>query len=442
MAAHRGRETMSPEITRLSELAKGDRKRRFTSIAHLLREELLYEAYQALNKEASAGVDGVTYRDYEGNARSNIRALHERLKTGRYRAQPLRRIRIPKEGGKERPISIPCLEDKIAQRGTVMLLNAIYEQTFLGCSYGFRPGRGPHDALDQVDRLVFRHRVRYILEADIQSYFDSIVRRQLMGMIEERIRDRSILRLIGKWINVGVIDRGQLLVTQTGTGQGQPISPLLANIYLHYVLDEWFEQVVKPRMRGEAYLVRYVDDFILLFQFRDDAERVRDVLPKRFGRYGLTLHPEKTRLIEFGRFALDHAIRRGERKPATFDFLGFTHVCGRSRNGRFAPQVRTLRKRLCRSLSEVRAWCRAHRHDPVWAQAHVLNQKLRGHYQYYGRSTNSPGLWKFYRGVERIWRYWLNRRTRGNTLPWKRYAPLRTRHPLLRPRITHPWPAG
>jgi len=211
---------MSPEITRLSELAKGDRKRRFTSIAHLLREELLYEAYQALNKEASAGVDGVTYRDYEGNARSNIRALHERLKTGRYRAQPLRRIRIPKEGGKERPISIPCLEDKIAQRGTVMLLNAIYEQTFLGCSYGFRPGRGPHDALDQVDRLVFRHRVRYILEADIQSYFDSIVRRQLMGMIEERIRDRSILRLIGKWINVGVIvNSGHSKATMAGSSR-------------------------------------------------------------------------------------------------------------------------------------------------------------------------------------------------------------------------------
>lgn len=338
-------------------------------------------------------------------------------------------------------LTAPCLEDKIAQRATVKLLNAIYEQTFMECSYGFRPGRGPQDALDQVGRLIGRHRVNYVLEADIQSYFDSIVRRQLMEMIEKRIRDGSIRRLIGKWINVGAIEGGQLLVTQTGTGQGQPVSPLLANIYLHYVLDEWFEQEVKPRMRGEVHEVRFADDFILLFQYREDAERVLAVLPQRFAKYGLTLHPKKTRLIEFGRFASGNAKKRGMGKPATFDFLGFTHIGAQSRKGHFTVHVQTMRKRLRRSLSEVCTWCQGHRHDPVPEQTKALNEKLRGHYQYYGRPTNFRSLWRFFRGVRGIWKKWLNRRTRGKTMDWARYDALLKRHALLRPWITHPLPA-
>ena len=315
---------MSTGLIRIAELAKEDKERQFISIAHLLTVEALYQAFDSLRKDASAGVDGVTYAEYEVDAWENIQRLHDRLKSGQYRAQPLRRIYIPKEDGRQRPISIPSLEDKIVQKAAVELLNAIYEQDFLKCSYGFRPGRSPQEALDEVGRVVCRRPISTVLEADITGYFDAIVRDLLMEMVEKRVRDGRILRLIGKWINVGVIDDGRLLVTETGTGQGQVISPLLANIYLHYVLDEWFEHVVKPRLKGEAYEIRYCDDFILCFQDREDAEKVLAVLTKRFAKYGLTLHPEKTRLIEFGREALAKSEEKGGPKPATFDFLGFS----------------------------------------------------------------------------------------------------------------------
>jgi group II intron reverse transcriptase/maturase len=278
-----------------------------------------------------------------------------------------------------------------------------------------------------------------VLEADICRYFDAIVREQLMELVEKRIGDGSLLRLIRKWLHVGVVDDGRLLVTETGTGQGQVISPLLANIYLHYVLDEWFEQVVKPRLRGVAHEVRYADDFILCFQYREDAERVQRVLAKRFAKYGLTLHPDKTRLLEFGRSAWTRWTSRGGPAPATFDFLGFTHLCATSRQGRFTLHIQTRRTRLRRSLKAVGQWCQQHRHDPVVDQAAALNRKLRGHYQYYGRPTNYHALWRFYRAVRRTWKTWLNRRTRGKTLIWADFAHLLARHPLLRPRITHAW---
>lgn len=428
---------MSTELTRLSELAK-DKGRQFLAIAHLLTPELMQESFRELRKKASAGVDGVTYEDYVQEAEENIRGLHERIRSKRYQVQPLRRVYIPKSDGKQRPISIPCLEDKVVQRAAVKLLDVIYEETFLECSYGFRPKRSPHDALDQIGKLICRHRVSYVLEADIRSYFDSIVREKLMGMVARRVRDGSILRLIGKWINVGVIDQGRLLVTQTGTGQGQPASPLLANIYLHYVLDEWFEREVKPHLRGEASEVRFADDFILLFQYRGDAVRVQEMLHRRMAEFGLTLHPEKTRLIEFGRFAQQDAKRRGAGKAATFDFLGFTHVCATSRKGRFTVHLRIMRKRLVRGLREVADWCRKCRHRSVKAQVKTLNQKLRGHYEYYGRPTNYPGLWRFYRGVRSLLFKWLNRRTRGDPLTWLHFAKLLQGTPLLLPWITHP----
>src|ERR1022692_4698949 len=429
---------MSTKLDRLTELAKEDGKRRFFSIAHLITPEAMYAAFRSLRKDASAGVDGVSYKEYEKDAEGNIRKLHERLKDGKYQAQPLRRVYIPKENGKQRPISIPALEDKIVQKAMVEVLNAIYEQDFLGCSYGFRPGRGAHQALDEVGRVICTRPTGWILEIDITTYFDSIVRKQLIEMIEKRVSDGSVLRLIRKWIQVGVIDEGRLLVSETGTGQGQTISPLLANIYLHYILDEWFEEVVKPRLKGEAHEIRFADDAILCFQYREDAEKVMNVLPKRFAQYGLTLHPEKTRLVEFGRDAGGNAKRQGN-KPGTFDFLGFTHICARSRRGKFTVHVRTMRKRLRRSLTAVAAWCQEHRHAPVDEQQKTLNAKLRGHYQYYGRPTNSQSLLKFYRGVVRIWRKWLNRRTRGNRLTWGRYTELLRRHPLLPPRIRHVW---
>jgi group II intron reverse transcriptase/maturase len=354
---------MSTELDRLAELTKADKTTRFLSIAHLLTPVALLAAFEGLRKDASAGVDEVTYRESEQDVWLKIPTLHHRLVKHQYRAQPLRRVYIPKENGKERPISIPALEDKIVQKATVTVLTAIYEQDFLPCSDGFRPGRSPHEALDAIGRTICRGPMAYVLEADIQSYFDAIVRSQLMAFVERRIGDCSLLRLIQKWIHVGVIEDGRLLVTETGTGQGQVISPLLANVYLHYVLDEWFEHEVKRRLRGLAAEIRYADDFILCFQYREDAERVLQVLHKRFAKYGLTLHPEKTRLLAFGRSALSSGPDAPQ--PATFDFLGFTHVCARSRRGRFTIHVRTIRKRLRRSVKAVAQWCQQHRHDPV-----------------------------------------------------------------------------
>ena len=429
---------MFTDINRIAELAKEDPKRQFTSIAHLITVEKLEEAFRCLRKDASAGIDGVTYEQYVTNVEENIRQLHQRLKEGKHQAQPLRRVYIPKEDGKQRPISIPALEDKIVQKVVVDLLNAIYEQDFLPCSYGFRPGRGAHQALDEVGRVICARPTGWVLEIDIRSYFDTIVRSALVDMIEERVRDGSVLRLIGKWIKVGVIEDGRLLVSETGTGQGQPISPLLANIYLHHVLDKWFEEEVKPRLKGEAHEIRFADDAILCFQHKEDAEKVLKVLPKRFGKYGLTLHPEKTRLIEFGRYADKNARKQGK-KPATFNFLGFVHICARSRQGKFTVHVKTIAKRLRRGLKAVWEWCKQHRHDPVSEQQKTLNAKLRGHYQYYGRRTNYRAIRQFYQRVRRIWREWLSRRARGKPLTWERFEAMLRQHPLLPPRITQAW---
>src|SRR6201993_1574759 len=411
---------MSTELDRLSELAKEEPKRQFFSIAHLITSEALYAAFRSLRKDASAGVDGVTYEEYQRDAERKVQELYQRLKDGKYQAQPLRRVYVPKENGKQRPISIPALEDKIVQKAMVEVLNAIYEQDFLDCSYGFRPRRGQHQALDEVKRVICTRSTGWILELDITAYFDSIVREQLMVMIEQRVSDGSVLRLIGKWIQVGVIDEGRLLVSETGTGQGQTISPLLANIYLHYILDEWFEEVVKPRLKGEAHEIRFADDAILCFEHKEDAEKVKEALSKRFGKFGLALHPEKTRLVEFGRSAERNAKGQGK-KPATVDFLGFTHICARSRKGKFTVHVKTIGKRLRRGLKAIAEWCQKHRHEPVAEQQKILNAKLRGHYQYYGRPTNYQSLRQFYRSVRRIWKEWLGRRTRGRWLTWERF---------------------
>jgi RNA-directed DNA polymerase len=430
---------MSTELERISELARENRQLQFLSIAHLLTPGALMGAFKSLRKDASAGVDGVTYGEYQKEAGKKIQELHESVKAKRYRAQPLRRIYIPKENGKQRPISIPALEDKILQKATVTLLNAVYEQDFLPYSYGFRPGKGQQDALNEVGRIICRRPIGWVLEADISGYFDAIVRERLVEMIERRVKDGSILKLIGKWINVGVIDDGRLLTSETGVGQGQVISPLLANIYLHYVLDEWFEQEVKPRLRGEAHEVRFADDFILCFQYKEDAERVLEVLRKRFAKYGLTLHPEKTRLIEFGKSAVGKAQRPGGKPPETFDFLGFTHIAMLSLRGYFTIHVRTMRKRLKRSLKAVADWCKEHRHKALDEQQEALNKKLQGHYQYYGRPTNLRSLWRFYRVVRRIWKESLNRRTRGRTVTWEKFGHIEARYPLRLPRITQAW---
>jgi RNA-directed DNA polymerase len=426
-------------LSRLTELAKVDSARQFYSIAHFLTPRALYEAFKKLRRDASAGVDGVTFQEYQKELGRNLQDLWERVRGGRYRAQPLRRVYIPKEDGKsERPISIPALEDKIVQGATVRLLNAIYEADFLDCSYGSRPGRSPHQALDEIDRVLFRESITCVLELDIKTYFDSIVRKHLVEMIGRRVSDGSILRLIGKWINVGVIEEGRLLETEDGVGQGQVISPFLANVYLHIVLDKWFEDEVKPRLKRKAFLVRYVDDAVICFQDEEDAQRVLKVLEKRFSNYGLTLHPEKTRLVEFGRAALEKAERMGK-APDTFDFLGLTHFPERGRRGSYRPGVKTMKKRLKRGLKEVGQWCKRNRHEPVHKQQETLNAKLRGHYQYYGRSSNFRSLWVFREAVSRIWHKWLSRRTRGAPMSWETFHDLLSRHPLLKPKITHTW---
>ena len=428
---------MLTDINRIAILAKEDPARKFYSIAHLITEERLTEKFWKLRKDSSAGIDGVVHEQYAANVEENIRQLHRRLVENKYQAQPLRRVYIPKEDGKQRPISIPVLENKLVQSVAVDLLNAIYEQDFLDCSYGFRPGRSQHQALDEVGKVICTRPTSWVLELDIKAYFDSIVRENLKEMVLRRVTDGSMLRLIGKWINVGAIDDGKLIMSETGTGQGQPISPLLANIYLHHILDEWFEEEVKPRLRGEAHEIRYADDAILCFQYRKDAEKVLEVLPKRFAKFGLTLHPEKTRLIAFGRFAQGEAKKRGEKKPDTFDFLGFTHICARSRQGKFTVHVKTIDKRLRRGLKSIADWCKQHRHAPVNEQQKTLNAKLRGHYQYYGRRTNHASIRRFYREVCGIWRKWLNRRTRGNPLTWEKFYEVLRQNPLLTPRIMH-----
>jgi group II intron reverse transcriptase/maturase len=426
---------MSTELERISELAKQNRTRQFTSLAHLLTVERLEEAYRRLRKDASPGVDGLTAKEYEQELEANLQDLHRRLRDGRYRAQPVRRVYIEQDG-KRRPLGIPALEDKIVQRAVVSILEAIYEQDFLPCSFGYRPGRGAHDALNETFRAIVLGKVNYVLEVDIKGYFQNIVHEHLMAFLQQRIKDSSLLRLIGKWLQAGVLEEGRLLPTTKGTSQGAVISPILANVYLHYVLDEWMEMVVKPRMRGEVHLIRYADDLIACFQHQEDAERVAGVLRKRFAKYGLELHEEKTRLIPFGRFAEENLRRQGQHKPQTFDFLGFTHICACSRNGKFTVHVRTSRKRLRRAMKRMAEWCRDHRHWSVPAQHRALVRALLGHYAYYGRVSNYPSLARFLHLTKRTWFKWLRRHSQHRRLPWVKYNDLLRWYSLPKPHVT------
>lgn len=425
------------KLQRISEKAKANPDLQFTSLAHLITVDLLKAAFQQLRKNASPGIDGVTARTYEKDLLHNLEDLHRRLKEERYRAQPARRVYIEKENGKLRPLGIPCLEDKIVQRAVVFILEPIYEADFLNSSYGFRPKRGSHNALDAIYEMLVHRKVDEVLDADITSYFDNVVKSEMMRFLQRRIKDRSLLRLLNKWLRAGVLSDGELLMSDKGTPQGSVISPLLANIYLHYVLDIWLEQDVKPRLAGAVHLVRYADDFVIGFQYRKDAERVQEVLPKRFAKYGLELSPEKTSLIPFGRFATEREARKGKTVP-TFDFLGFTHICGKNRKtGRFVLELRTMAKRFRRSLRNVNEWCRRNRHRPLPEQQQHLARMLAGHYQYYGRRTNMPRLKEYFTAVKQIWGNWLRRRSERCTLTWKRfYKGLLARLPLPQPRIT------
>lgn len=429
------REVISTRQEKLAALARIEPKLELTTLAHHIDAVWLREAYRRTRKDGAVGVDGVTAKAYEEDLEANLESLLERFKTGRYRAPAVRRVHIPKDGTrkKTRPIGIPTLEDKVLQRAVLMVLEPIYEQDFLPCSYGFRPGRSAHQALQALWQGLMEIGGGWIIDLDIQSFFDDVDRAQLRHFLDLRVRDGVIRRTLGKWMNAGVMEDGVVSHPERGTPQGGVISPLLSNLYLHEVLDVWFEREVKPRLRGRAFEIRFADDAVLAFEHEDDARRVMAVLAKRFGKYGLTLHPEKTRLVDFRRPPGSGGSQRGQ----SFELLGFTHFWGRSRKGRWVVKRKTARARFSRALVRVGQWCRTHRHWSLAAQHAALNRQLQGHYAYYGITGNADALLRFRYEVDRLWRKWLSRRSRKARLTWDAYDRVRQRYPLPPARVVH-----
>lgn len=423
---------MSPGLVRVAEAAQRSRGRRLLSLAHHIDVDALRRAYGRLRRGAAVGVDGVTKEAYGENREGNLRALHRRLKAMQYRHQPIRRVHIDKGGGQTRPIGVSCTEDKIVQDALRELLEAVYEQEFLNCSYGFRPGRRAHDALRILNGAVHRGTVRWVLEADIVSFFDQIDRSKLKELLENRIADRTLTRLIGKCLHVGVLDGAEMISPDRGATQGSTLSPLLANVYLHHALDLWFEHEVKPRMRGHALLIRYCDDFVIGCGYQDDAERVMAVLGKRLGRFGLELHPGKTRLVDFRRPSPRQTRGKG---PGTFDFLGFTHHWKRNRKGHWHMVSRTRNARLRRAKTAVDDWCRRHRHQPVRVQHAALVRRIQGHFNYFGVRGNARSLALLVDAAKRSWFKWLNRRSQRSRLNGRRFGDLLRHYPLPAPKI-------
>jgi RNA-directed DNA polymerase len=430
-----GLATISTKLERIAKLAREAPDMAFTTLAHLIDIDWLREAYRRTRKDGATGIDGQSAEQYAANLEDNLRSLLERAKSGMYRAPPVRRVHIPKGDGKEsRPIGIPTFEDKVLQRAVTMVLEAIYEQDFLDCSYGFRPRRSAHQALGELWRNATRMAGGWIVEVDIRKYFDTIDHGHLREILSRRVRDGVLLRLIGKWLNAGVMEDGSVSYPETGSPQGGVISPMLANIFLHEVLDLWFEREVKPRLSGRAYLVRYADDAVMLFEQERDAQRVMEVLPKRFGKYGLSLHPDKTRLVAFKRpDRMSPPGNGGPGKPGTFDLLGFTHHWARARNGKWVIRRRTAKGRFRRGLKAIGEWGRKHRHDPLDTQRRALGQKLRGHYGYYGLIGNAGTLWSFLNRTVGIWRKWLDRRSQKAHMTWARMKRLLKHYKLPQP---------
>jgi group II intron reverse transcriptase/maturase len=427
-------EVASTGLERVAELAKQNPNLRFRSLAHYITVGALFWALSRLREGAAVGVDEVSVAEYASEERVhlNLEQLHRRLRAGRYRHQPIRRVHIPKGPGKTRPIGVSCTEDKVVQMAIRDVLEVIYEQDFRDCSYGFRPRRGAHDALRAVDRMVMRGGVTWILEADIQSFFDSLTRSELMKMIGLRVADGQLLRLIGKCLHVGVLDGAEYLEPTSGTVQGSVLSPLLGNIYLHHVLDVWFEDVVRPRLQGPAYLVRYADDFIIGFTCGEDAKRVAAVLPKRMEKFGLRLHPDKTRLVPFTRPSLG---QRHARQSETLDFLGFTLFWRRTRRTGWVLGMKTRKARIRKAVQAIHEFCRSRRREAVEDQRKGLWSRLMGHYAYFGVNGNYRCLERMYEAAVVAWHKWLNRRSQRSRLNWKRFADLLEAHPLPAPRI-------
>ena len=435
------RSALQRALDRIRTAARQNRGRPLTALWHHVYDiGRLREAYYGLNRDAAPGLDGQTWAAYGANLEANLRDLSDRLKRGAYHAQPVERVYIPKLDGRPRPIGIPTLEDKIVQRATVEVLNAIYEGDFLGFSYGFRPGRSPHNALDAVTVGIEKRSINWVLDADIRGFFDAIDHAWLLKFVEHRIGDRRVVRHIRKWLKAGVLEEGQWHAQEEGTPQGGSVSPLAANIYLHYVLDLWADRWRRRFARGEVIIVRAADDFIVGFEHRDDAERFWGALRERFQQFNLELHPEKTRLIEFGRYAAERRQRRGQGKPETFDFLGFTHICSQTRRGKFTVRRKTVAKRLRKKLQEVKATLRQRMHWPIPQQGAWLRSVLLGHYRYYGVPRNGSLLTVFRETVRRAWCRTLRRRSQRYRLTWQRMDALAERW-LPTPRICHPYPA-
>jgi len=427
-------------LERIRHVASREKKLRFTTLwHHVYNTDRLREAYFSLKRDAAPGVDGETWRRYGEKLEENLAGLSDRLKRGAYRAKPVRRSYIPKADGRQRPLGVTALEDKIVQRAAVEVLNAIYEVDFLGFSYGFRPGCGPQDGLNALYAGIMTRRVSWVLDADIRGYFDAIDHGWLVKFVEHRIADKRVVRHIKKWMNAGVLEDGTVSFSEEGVPQGGSISPLLSNVYLHYVFDLWADQWRKKHARGDVIIVRFADDFVVGFQYREEAERFLEGLRGRFHSFNLELHADKTRLIEFGRFGAQNRKRRGERKPDTFDFLGFTHSCGRTRKGKFRVLRQTMRKRTRRKLKELKEELRKRLHDPVPAVGKWLRMVLLGHYRYYGVPGNSAKLKAFRYHLSILWYRTLRRRSQRKRINWERMSRLISRW-LPQPRILRPYP--
>ena len=426
-------QTISTKLQRIAAQAGRYPDMVFTTLAHLIDVDFLWEAYRRTRKSAAPGVDGVTARKYAENLEENLSDLHERLRSGRYIAPPVERAWID-EDNKKRGIGKPTFEDKIVQRAVVMLLGAIYEQDFHGFSHGFREGHSQHQALRELREQCMNMNIGWILDADVSGFFDNLDRGLLREFLKRRVNDGGILRLIGKWLNAGVLEGEILRYPEKGTPQGGVVSPILSNIFLHYVLDEWFVGDVQPRMKGRCFLLRFADDFIIGCELEEDARRIMEVLPKRFDRFGLAIHPEKTTLVKFRRPGSQGDSGTGN---GTFDFLGFTHYWTKSRRGFWVINRKTARKGLLRFTKHLWWWCRRYRHLPFREQYRILCQKLRGHYQYYGIRGNFRALAIVFQHIERAWRYWLSRRSNKGSINWEKFDTISGTWPLPKPRIVH-----
>jgi RNA-directed DNA polymerase len=435
-----GRERVHEALARVREAAKLRKRERFTALFHHISIEALEAAFFALKRDAAPGVDRLVWKDYEADLERRLEDLHDRVQRGAYRARPSRRVYIPKPDGRKRPLAVAALEDKIVQRAVAALLNAIYEEDFLGFSYGFRPGRGAHDALDALCVGVHSRKVSWILDADIRSFFDEISQEWLVRFLEHRIGDRRIIRLIRKWLRAGVLEDGAVTVSDKGTGQGSVISPFLANIYLHYALDLWAERWRRREATGDMIIVRYADDFIVGSQHESDARRFIDALRERLRKFALSLHPEKTRLIEFGRFAAERRKRRGLGKPETFSFLGFTFISGKTQSGKFQIKRKSRADRMRAKLKEIKEQLKRRMHQPIPDQGKWLRSVVDGYFAYHAVPTNARSLDAFRHHVLDLWRRMLRRRSQKAGITWDKMAKLADAW-LPKPVIRHPWPS-